>query len=127
MLFRQRSVFFWAAISLIPTPAGAQNRARIVDPVNESVRVSLRGSRHPLARPEFAGGRVDPDLPLDRMLLMLDAGPDVESGKRAFLERLHTSGSPDFHQWKTPEEFGRRFGPLPRTFRRCAPGWSSRW
>jgi hypothetical protein len=93
--------------------ATAQTRARITAPVNDSTRISISGSVHRLARPEFDRGPVDPGLRMEKMILMLDPGPAVESDLRAFIDRLHTAGSADFHRWLTPDEFGRRYGAAP--------------
>ena len=90
--------------------AGAQTPARINTAVDDSVRVVLANSMHPLARLELAGDRLDGGLALDRMMLLLDAGADIDAQQRTFIDRLHTPGSPDFHRWLTPEEFGARFG-----------------
>jgi subtilase family serine protease len=37
---------------------------------------------------------------------------------RALLAAQQDSTSPDYHRWLTPQEFGRRFGPLPRDLKR---------
>jgi subtilase family serine protease len=105
------------AILLCSPPANAQTAARVTGSVDDSVRVVLADSVHPLARPEFAGERVTSDLAMDRMILLLDAGPEADAEMRATIDRLHTPGSPDFHHWLTPDEFGARFGANPEDIR----------
>jgi len=68
---------------------------------------------HRLAQPAFETGRVNPDLAMERMILLLDAGSEAETAMRTFLDSQQTSGSSDFHQWLTPDEFGQRFGAAP--------------
>src|ERR1035441_711022 len=51
-----------------PLPvAGAAN------PIDESRMITLHGNVHPLARPEFDQGLVNPATRLDRMLLVLNS------------------------------------------------------
>jgi len=72
--------------------------------------VTLRGNTHPLAQPQNDAGAAPESLALERMLLVLQRNPQKEAELRRFLEAQQTSGSPSYHQWLTPQEFGRRFG-----------------
>jgi hypothetical protein len=36
--------------------------------------------------------------------------PERETALRQFLHNAHTAGSPEYHKWLTPEEYGERFG-----------------
>jgi hypothetical protein len=73
--------------------------------------VTLRGNIHPLARPEFDQGVAPDDLPMERMLLVLQRGPEQEVALRQLLDDQQVKSSPRFHQWLTPEQFGQQFGP----------------
>jgi pseudomonalisin len=53
-------------------------------------------------------GRVDPALPLEKMLLVFPARDPALLGK--FLAELQDPASPRFRRWLTPSEFGNRFG-----------------
>ncbi len=81
--------------------------------IDENDRVVLHGNVHPMARPEFDVGLSDPSLPMNRTILLLKIAPE----KQAELDRLVAEQqdplSPNFHQWLTPEEFGKRFGRTP--------------
>ena len=79
-------------------------------PLDESPLAAMRGSVHPLARAEFDQGAVPDDFPVRRMLVMLQRPPEREAPRQRFLREVHTPGSPMFHQWVTPEEYGRQFG-----------------
>ena len=99
----------------------AQARAadRVID---DSDTVILPGNVHPLARPEFDTGRAPSSLPMERMILVLKRSADKQAELDRFLSRLHEPSSPDFHQWLTPEEFGKRFGPSPEDID-AVTGW----
>jgi subtilase family serine protease len=72
--------------------------------------VTLHGNVHPLARPEFDQGVVDPATRLDRMLLVLNSSPTQSADLDALLAAQQDPHSPLYHQWLTPAEFGARFG-----------------
>ena len=85
--------------------------ARIVQAINDSKLVPLRGNTHPLARAEFDQGRVDPQLPMERMTLLLKRSPEQEAALEAFMARQLDPHSSDFHHWLEPVEFGQIYGP----------------
>jgi subtilase family serine protease len=85
--------------------------SRIVQPVDESKRTTLKGNTHPLARAQFDRGPAPPDLPTDRMLLVLKRSPEQESALQKLLDDQQDKASPSYHKWLTPEQFGLQFGP----------------
>ena len=93
-----------------PAQTGAV-RARVVQPVDMHDLITLRGNVHPLARTEFDQGAAPDSLPTERMLLVLQRGADQEVALRKLLDEQQVKSSPQFHQWLTPEQFGRQFGP----------------
>ncbi|HEX6803503.1 MAG TPA: protease pro-enzyme activation domain-containing protein [Terriglobales bacterium] len=82
----------------------------ITRPVDETQLVALRGNTHPLAQPQFDMGTAPPDLPLNRMLLVLKRSPEQEHGLRTLLDSQQDKNSPSYHKWMTPDEFGQQFG-----------------
>jgi subtilase family serine protease len=78
--------------------------------VDETRRVQLSGTVHPLARPEYDRGAVPDSFPADRMIVMLNRQADRELALTQYLRDAHTAGSLSYHKWITPEEFGARFG-----------------
>lgn len=94
--------------------AHAQNAApvanRVTDTVSESVRVTLKGNVHPLARAEFERGAVADSLPMKRILLLLKRSDEQEAALLALLDTQQDKSSPNYHKWLTPEEFGKQFG-----------------
>jgi len=83
----------------------------IVSRVDDSKQVRLYGNTHPEARAEFDKGRVDPQLPMARMILVLKRSPEQEAALEAFMARQLNPKSPDFHHWLKPAEFGEIYGP----------------
>ena len=57
-------------------------RARVTQPVDLNNLVTLQGNVHPLARPEFDQRVAPDDLPMERMLLVLQRGPEQEAALR---------------------------------------------
>ncbi|HEX2712211.1 MAG TPA: Ig-like domain repeat protein, partial [Candidatus Acidoferrales bacterium] len=99
------------------TPLAKQGAAaqgvqpRITQAVDESQLTSLPGNTHPLARREFDGGAVPPSQPMERMLLVLQRSAEQEAALKELLEEQQDKSSPNYHNWLTPEQFGRQFGP----------------
>jgi len=52
--------------------------ARVVEAVDETQTVQLKGNVHPLARPEFDQGAVSDATPMNRMMLVLQRSPEQE-------------------------------------------------
>ncbi|HEY2470412.1 MAG TPA: protease pro-enzyme activation domain-containing protein [Terracidiphilus sp.] len=86
-------------------------RDMITRPIDDAQRTVLRGNRHPLARSAFDRGAAPAGLPMQRMLLVLKRNDDQETSLKTLLSDQQTKGSPRYHQWLAPEEFGRQFGP----------------
>src|ERR1700693_3640199 len=64
-----RLILLHSCLFLIPIAAWTQTptpQSRIVERVNESALVTLRGNTHPLAQPQFDQGAAPPDLPMQR-------------------------------------------------------------
>jgi hypothetical protein len=79
--------------------------------VDEANLVTLYGNTHPLARPEYDQGAAPDDLPMERMLLLLQRSPEQEAALRKLLDQQQIKSSPNYHQWLSAEQFGRQFGP----------------
>ncbi len=86
-------------------------RPLIVQAVDDSQLTTLKGNTHPLARAQFDRGAAPPDLPMQRMLLVLKRSDEQESALRKLLDDQQDKASPNYHKWLTPEQFGRQFGP----------------
>ena len=83
----------------------------ITQPVDEGQLTVLKGNTHPLARPAFDLGTAPATLPMQRMLLVLKRSPQQEAALRKLLDEQQSKGSPNYHKWLTPTQFGEQFGP----------------
>ena len=98
---------FAAFLSAQPAPV----EPRITQAIDEHQLVTLKGNTHRLARPQFDRGEAPSGLPMDRMLLVLKRSAAQEHSLRTLLDNQHDKASANYHQWLTPEQFGKQFGP----------------
>jgi len=84
--------------------------SRITQAIDERVRVTLEGNVHALAQARYDQGAVPDSLPVQRMLLLFQRSPEREAALRQFLEDVHRRGSPSYHKWLTPKQFGEFYG-----------------
>ncbi len=85
-------------------------RRRILQPVDDSQTVTLRGNTHPLARAEFDAGAAPDAQPISRMMMLLSRTPEQQAALDQFVEDQQNPSSPNYRHWLTPAEIGSRFG-----------------
>jgi hypothetical protein len=85
--------------------------ARVTERIDVSKLVTLRGNTHALARAQNDQGAAPPDLPMNRIMLVLKRSAEQESALQNLLTQQQVNGSPSYHQWLTPDQFGQQFGP----------------
>src|SRR5271155_450126 len=102
-----------ALLSLvIGSPLFAQQAPVLVtQPVDNSVRTTLKGNVHPLARAQYDQGEAPSDMMLHRMMLVLKRSDQQEVALRRLMENQQIKNTPTYHQWLTPTQFGAEFGP----------------
>ena len=95
-------------VILVSTPtvcaqveSGVHGRPRVTQIIDETNRVALAGNTHPEARPANDRGAVANDFAMEHMLLQLKRSTEHEAALQAFLDELHTKGSPNFQHWLT--------------------------
>jgi phosphodiesterase/alkaline phosphatase D-like protein len=88
-----------------------QPSSRIVEPISDAKLVLLHGNTRPETWFGTDLGSVNLQLPMQRMMLLLRRSPEQEAALAEFNARQLDPGSPDFHHWLTPEEFGALYGP----------------
>jgi len=96
------------------TATAAQSVApavRIVNPIDESQRVTLTGSEHPLANAKNDRGAAPDSMPLNRMHLLLKRSAGQQASLDQLIGQLHTPGNASYYKWLTPDQFGKQFGP----------------
>lgn len=108
-------------LSSLASAQSSPVRARVTQAVDMQNLITLRGNVHPLAQPQFDQGAAPDDLPMERMLLVLQRGADQEAALRQLLEDQQVKSSTRFHQWLNPEE-GQQFGPTDSDIQ-AVTGW----
>lgn len=84
---------------------------RIVSAIDDAQVVTLHGTVSPLASTRNDLGTAPDGLQLDRMHLVLKRSDTQEAALQQLINEMHTPGSPNYHQWLTPDQFGAQFGP----------------
>jgi hypothetical protein len=84
---------------------------RIIDRIDESNLVTLKGNTHPYANARNDLGRVKPELAMTDLILVLSRDSAQQATFDQFVASQYDSTSPNFHKWLTPEEVGSKFGP----------------
>lgn len=107
------AVRFFAFLLVMCSLAYSQSytRSRIVGTIDDHFHVALKGNVHPLAQARFDQGAVADSFPVDRMFLLLQRPPEREAALLRFLQEAHRPGTPNYHQWLTPAQFGEVYGP----------------
>lgn len=113
---------FCLLLLMLSSIAGAQVARLITKPIDETQLVTLRGSMHPLAQPQFDLGQAPPNLPLNRMLLVLKRSDQQEHALRTLLDSQQDKNSSNYHKWLTPDQFGTAFGPSDQDLQ-AVTGW----
>jgi subtilase family serine protease len=104
----------WGAVAAMALAAGslvAQGPAvRISAEINDGQQTVLPGSKHPLALAQLDAGRVPADTKLAGVTIFFNRSPQQEADLKALIQAQQTPGSPQYHQWLTPDQFAVRFG-----------------
>jgi subtilase family serine protease len=86
---------------------------QVVNRIDESSLVTLKGNTHPFANAKNDRGRVSPDLPMTDLILVLSRSPQQQADFERFVASQYDPDSPNFHKWLKPEEVGLDFGLSP--------------
>ena len=97
------SLILGALLASVPAFAAQDRIAGAVDHTR-TVRLKSQSAFQPPAAADQ--GPVDPATLIDHATLLFKPAPTLP----AFLAALQLPGSPDYHRWLTPDQFGERFG-----------------
>ena len=89
--------------------ANAQH-ALITRPVDESIRVRLRGNVHPLAQAANDLGPVGDSEKTGTLLLVLGRSSDQQGALDTFAKSASMPGTAQYRHWLAPESFAKQFG-----------------
>ena len=84
---------------------------RLTQPIQETNRIVLQGTLHPLANKANDRGAVSDGMKLNRMQVVLKRSDAQESTLKQLIGEMHSPGSANYHKWLTPDDFGKQFGP----------------
>jgi hypothetical protein len=85
--------------------------SRLTQPINDSARVTLKGTVHPLANAANDRGAAPDSMQVPRIHVMLRRSDAQEASLKQLIAAMHTPGSSSYHKWLTPTQFGEQFGP----------------
>ncbi len=101
----------WAvAIMIIGFPVRISAQRRVTQAIDPSVTVELKDHLPPWAQPDADQGRA-PRQTLSHMTLVLSRPAARQTQLDTLVQQQQEPGSPHFHQWLTPAQFGAQFGP----------------
>ena len=104
-------VLAMATVSVAAKAESVAPKVRIVDAVDETHLVALKGNTHPAANAKNDVGKVSDALPMSDLILVLSRDPDQQAAFEKFVASQYDSNSPNFHQWLSPDAVGAQFGP----------------
>ena len=84
---------------------------RIVNAIDESNLVTLKGNTHPAANARNDRGPVSAELPMTDLILVLSRSPEQQAAFTQFVAGQYDPQSANFHHWLKPAEVGANFGP----------------
>ena len=84
---------------------------RLTQPIQDSNRIVLQGTLHPLANATNDRGAVSDGMALNRMQVVLKRSDAQEAALKQLIGEMHSPGSASYHKWLTPDDFGKQFGP----------------
>jgi hypothetical protein len=116
---------FVASIGLSAVSSAWAGRPRAAPPTASaalSAMVALPGNVHPLARPDFDVGRLDPGMKLSGLSLLFRMSPDQAALEKHALAAQQDPASPSYHRWISPEQYATAFGARAADVERAA-GW----
>jgi hypothetical protein len=93
------------------SPAETTVPSRIVAPIDVRDTVILTGNTPLSAKPAADQGLVSGDQQVEHMFIALRRSPTQDRALAAFNARQLDAGSPDYHHWLQPQEFGSKYGP----------------
>jgi subtilase family serine protease len=83
---------------------------RITQPIENASMTPIAGSLHPLAKTESDQGLADNTKVLGGLTINFQRTAQQEASLQALLQAQQEPGSPSYHKWLTPAQFGQQFG-----------------
>src|SRR5216684_2181031 len=108
---RYRHVPMILLLSLLcSTVVLAANNGHSKRNINDNDTVVIHGNVPPQAEAKDDRGPTDRNLKYEKMILLLQPRSSGRDSIERLVADLNNSSLPNYHQWLTPEQFGKRFG-----------------
>jgi len=108
---RYRHVPLILVLSLLCSTAMlAANTGHSKRNIDDNDTVVLHGNTPPQAEAIADRGQTDRNLKYEKMILLLPPRTSGRDSLERLVAQLNDPSSPSYHQWLTPEQFGKRFG-----------------
>jgi MYXO-CTERM domain-containing protein len=91
-------------------PAGSSTGAKPAAVTSNTAYVRLERGAHPLARPEYDQGPLDPNRRISNLSVVFKPTPQQMRDRNALRDSLTDPTSPNYHQWLTTKQYAARFG-----------------
>ncbi len=108
-LLKPVSVVVFLLVALVSFAQRAP-QSRIVQAIDNAQFTTLRGSAHPMAKPEFDRGPVDGSMQLPGVSIIFKPSTAQQQALDTLLAQQQDRTSPNYHKWLTPQQFADRFG-----------------
>ncbi len=105
----RRALLLIGTLLVVAAAAWAQPQSRITQSIDSRNTTRLRGV-HPMARPEFDQGALDPSQQIQRVTISFSRSAAQQAALQQLLADQQNPASPRYHQWLTPEQFAVQFG-----------------
>src|ERR1022692_1989535 len=83
---------------------------RITGRITNGPTRTVPGTLHRVARTQADLGAVDPTTKLEYVMMLMKPSAAQQADLDQLLADQQNPGSPQFHKWLTPEQYGARFG-----------------
>jgi subtilase family serine protease len=105
-------VFVSAILNCLSLGAQATSPSpRIIAQVDETSLTTLKGSVPLLARAQYDQGEASASTLLTHIRLVLSRSSEQQVALSNYLAELQEKSSPNYHEWQTPTQFGKLYGP----------------
>lgn len=102
--------YLWVVLCFCGYGAYGQPRNRIIEAIDSTQTVPLKGSAQPLASAPNDIGRVSGDTHLNGITMYFKPTAEQQAELDALVHEQQTPGSALYHKWLTPAEYASRFG-----------------
>jgi Pro-kumamolisin, activation domain/Bacterial Ig-like domain (group 3) len=88
-----------------------RDKARITQMIDDTETVRIVRTTHPLAALANDRGRVEADLSMKRIVLLLKPSEKQQGALKKLIDNQHDPESSNYQRWLTPEQYAAQFGP----------------